>query len=104
MLLGVVKSYFEKNTVSLIMFPTVKLTAIPIDSMSSRDTLKIFSNTILGIISNQHPFTHLYYEGSLIGFPSISIPIGKTMDTSLPVGIEIMARKGDDKYELIINA
>lgn len=66
-----------------------------------KDTFKIFSNTILGNEINFLSFFLIFLIslGSLIGFPSISIPIGNTSDTNSPVGIEIMARNGDDKYE-----
>ena len=90
------QTFFDSLSLNGIIFPTVRLTARPI----GQDPV---------IINNQpEPTFNAYLAfqsfGATAGVPGISIPIGLTQETKLPVGMEIEGPYGKDEELLDVAA
>lgn len=91
-------TYFEQHNVEAIIYPTTPLTARPIEG--SLETVELNGKqvpTFATYIKNTDP-------SSNAGVPSISIPVGKTNEEDLHVGVCLDGPQGNDRRLLAIGA
>jgi mandelamide amidase len=82
------RDYFEKNSLSGMVFPTTPLPAVPIGQDKSTTLNREVVPTFPTFIRNTSP-------GSLAGIPGLSIPAGMSPE-GLPIGVEIDGPFGKD--------
>ena len=90
------QTFFDSLSLDGIIFPTTRLTARPI----GQEPVMINGQPE----PTRNAYTTFETFGSIAGVPGISIPIGLTNDTKLPVGMEIEGAYGRDEKLLSVGA